>query len=104
MIDLIFQGLNSFKNNEDIKILNKIKIIKILKQKNFCLDCSLMGSGKTFTCIEVLKELNQKFLIICPPIIIKKWLKMINKNCINNNCLEILSYNKLNSYFDLFNN
>ncbi|HRT03559.1 MAG TPA: DEAD/DEAH box helicase [Candidatus Diapherotrites archaeon] len=53
------------------------KALKILSSNKAILDASMTGSGKTFICLAVIKELNVPFIVICPKTVIPQWEKVV---------------------------
>jgi hypothetical protein len=50
---------------------------KILKDSPFCLDFSMLGTGKTYTCSKLAMDLEFKnILVVCPVSVKSKWLHM----------------------------
>lgn len=73
------------------------KIISALKKWNSAVDGSDLGTGKGFTSMGVVRELNIPFVIVCPKAMISTWKKNIStyfKN-IEHNCKGIINYELL---------
>ena len=49
------------------------KIDEIYKHDNFYLDCSVMGSGKTYVALHFAKKYNLSLFVICPKSMINTW-------------------------------
>lgn len=70
-------------------------IINRLKQNLPVLDCSVVGAGKTFIALYALKQLQRKFIIICPKIVISHWKDSILLAEIESLCLDVVNYEKI---------
>ena len=73
---------------------NKNILVELLRKKRYCLDCSTPGSGKTTTCISVIKEFNKPTLIICPKQVVSVWLNM-KKISNDTNIIGVINYDKI---------
>lgn len=70
-------------------------IVNRLKMYSSVLDCSVVGSGKTFIAIDALVKLNLPYIIICPKIVIPQWEKMIELYDKNKNNIIVTNYEKI---------
>ncbi len=88
------------------QILHVQNLIYILKTKNYVLDGSDTGTGKTYTAIATAKSLNLNVFIICPYTIIFSWEKICSYFGIKP--LEIINYEKIikgnNKYVEINDN
>jgi SNF2 family DNA or RNA helicase len=70
-------------------------IINRLNNKKPILDCSVVGSGKTFISLYCLLKTEKQFLIICPKIVISHWKNHINMYKLDNLCIDVINYEKI---------
>jgi len=85
-MDLI---LYDFQKNASEFIINR------LKNKKPVLDCSVVGSGKTFIALYSLLQVKKKFIIICPKIVITHWKNNINMYNLDELCIDVINYEKI---------
>lgn len=77
-------------------------IIDRLKRMLPVIDCSVVGAGKTFIALHSLKQVNKKFIIICPKIVITHWRLHIEEANLTHLCMEVVNYERIkfgNTYF-----
>lgn len=83
-------------------------IINRLKSMLPVIDCSVVGAGKTFIALHVLKQVSRNFIVVCPKIVISHWKENIQDAELQSLCIDVINYEKLKfgntPYFTVYNN
>lgn len=70
-------------------------IIDRIQNMQPVLDCSVVGAGKTFIALHVLRQLQRKFIVVCPKIVIAHWKENIQDAELQHICLDVVNYEKI---------
>jgi len=73
-------------------------LLNIINQTNIGLDCSVVGSGKTYIAMDVLIKLNRPYIIICPKIVISQWENIVEKYDKSSNLIYVTNYEQIKTH------
>jgi len=71
-------------------------IISSINQWGGAIDGSDMGTGKSYSAIGVIRELDSKFIIVCPKAVMSQWRNIVDSHFkVTDKCLGIINYELL---------